>query len=163
MRPGIRKLIDTPLGRMTLWVTPVGLAGAWFHDQAHAPVWDTLGPEGQHPWLDRAEAWLQTYFSGQIAPVTVPLDLSRGTPFQQGVWRALQSIEPTRTTTYGALAERLGRPNSARAVGAAIGRNPLSIVVPCHRVMGASGQLTGYAGGLWRKEALLKLELERAL
>ena len=158
MRPGIRKLIDTPLGRMTLWVTPLGLAGAWFHDQAHAPVWDALGPEGQHPWLDRAEAWLQAYFSGQIAPVTVPLDLSRGTPFQQGVWRALQTIEPTRTTTYGALAERLGRPNSARAVGAAIGRNPLSIVVPCHRVMGASGQLTGYAGGLWRKEALLKLE-----
>ncbi|MEY2993138.1 MAG: hypothetical protein RL357_73 [Pseudomonadota bacterium] len=159
MHPGIRRRIDTPLGAMTLWVTPEGLAGAWFHDQAHAPVWASLGPEGTHPWLDLAETWLAAYFNGRLGSHQLPpLDLSRGTPFQQAVWRALQAIPEGRTSTYSAVAERLGRPQSARAVGAAIGRNPLSVVIPCHRVLGAKGAMTGYAGGLWRKEALLSLE-----
>ena len=88
----------------------------------------------------------------------LPLDLSGGTPFQQAVWRALLAIPSGATTSYGALARALGSPTAVRAVGAAVGRNPISIVVPCHRVLGAGGALTGYAGGLARKQALLRLE-----
>ena len=162
MHPGIRRLFLTPLGEMTLWVTPVGLGGAWFHDQTHAPISTSLGPEGTHPWLDQAEAWLTGYFTDRSASVQIPpLDLSMGTPFQQSVWRRLQAIPTGSTSTYGALAQALGRPQSARAVGAAIGRNPLSIFIPCHRVLGAGGAITGYAGGVWRKEALLSLEAKQ--
>ena len=88
----------------------------------------------------------------------VPLDLSGGTAFQQSVWKALLEIPPGTTTSYGALGRQLGRPLAVRAVGAAVGRNPLSVVVPCHRVLGADGSLTGYAGGIDRKRALLTLE-----
>ena len=87
----------------------------------------------------------------------MPLD-AQGTPFQQAVWRALLAIPSGATTSYGALARALGSPTAVRAVGAAVGRNPLSVVVPCHRVLGADGSLTGYAGGLDRKTALLTLE-----
>ncbi|NBT91502.1 MAG: methylated-DNA--[protein]-cysteine S-methyltransferase, partial [Betaproteobacteria bacterium] len=83
---------------------------------------------------------------------------SPGTPFQQSVWNALQEIAPGQTSSYGAIAQTIGKPSAARAVGAAVGRNPWSIIVPCHRVLGAGGALTGYAGGLDRKIALLQLE-----
>jgi methylated-DNA-[protein]-cysteine S-methyltransferase len=88
----------------------------------------------------------------------LPLDLSAGSPFQQAVWQALLAIPRGNTTSYGVLSSRIGRPTALRAVGGAIGRNPLSIVVPCHRVIGSNGSLTGYAGGLDRKIALLQLE-----
>ena len=88
----------------------------------------------------------------------LPLDLSGGTVFQQAVWQALLSIPMGQTCSYGELAAAIGRPHAVRAVGTAIGRNPISILIPCHRVLGALGHLTGYAGGVWRKQALLKLE-----
>jgi methylated-DNA-[protein]-cysteine S-methyltransferase len=88
----------------------------------------------------------------------MPLDLSTGTAFQQAVWQALLTIPLGSTQSYGDLARRLDNPKAVRAVGAAVGRNPVSIILPCHRILGAGGQLTGYAGGLWRKQALLKLE-----
>jgi methylated-DNA-[protein]-cysteine S-methyltransferase len=108
--------------------------------------------------LDAAATQLNDYFLGQRQRFELPLDLTQGTPFQQGVWRALLDIRSGETTSYGALAARIGRPQAVRAVGAAVGRNPLGIVVPCHRVVGASGSLTGYAGGLDRKQTLLQLE-----
>jgi methylated-DNA-[protein]-cysteine S-methyltransferase len=98
------------------------------------------------------------YLSGQTLQWEGPIDLSAGTPFQQSVWQALLRIHSGQSQSYGDLARLLARPQAVRAVGAAVGRNPVSIIVPCHRVLGAGGQLTGYAGGLWRKEALLRLE-----
>ena len=108
--------------------------------------------------LQAAAAQLADYFGGRRTRFELPLDLAWGTPFQQSVWQALLAIPSGRSSSYAALGRALGRPQAARAVGAAVGRNPLSIVVPCHRVLGAAGGLTGYAGGLERKTALLKLE-----
>jgi methylated-DNA-[protein]-cysteine S-methyltransferase len=101
---------------------------------------------------------VQAYFAGQALRFDVPLDLSGGTPFQQAVWHALLTVPSGQSRSYGQLAAQLNNPQAVRAVGAAVGRNPVSIIVPCHRILGAGGQLTGYAGGLWRKEALLRLE-----
>ena len=98
------------------------------------------------------------YLGGKALKWEGPLDLTAGTPFQQSVWQALLQIPTGQSQTYGELARQLARPQAVRAVGAAVGRNPVSIIVPCHRVLGAGGQLTGYAGGLWRKQALLQLE-----
>ena len=98
------------------------------------------------------------YLRGERDGFDLPLDLSGGTPFQQEVWQALLAIGRGATRSYGELSQHLGRPRAVRAVGAAVGRNPLSVVVPCHRVLGADGSLTGYAGGLGRKVALLTLE-----
>jgi methylated-DNA-[protein]-cysteine S-methyltransferase len=139
---------------------PDGLAGLWFEDQKHRPqALDGLWPpDAGHALLDLAQAQLAQYFSGQRRRFELPLDLTAGTPFQQAVWRALLSIDAGNTCSYADLAQRMGRPNSARAVGAAVGRNRLSVIVPCHRVVGKDGQLTGYAGGLPRKRALLALE-----
>lgn len=149
--------IATPLGAMTLAATPAGLAGAWFDGQAHHPGPLAAAVDASHPWLQAAAAQLSAYFADGLRRFTLPLDAA-GTPFQQAVWRALGAIPAGATTDYGAIAAALGRPQAARAVGAAVGRNPLSIVVPCHRVLGRDGALTGYAGGLPRKRALLALE-----
>ena len=108
--------------------------------------------------LREAAAQLVDYLAGRRAAFDLPLDLSHGTAFQQEVWRALRGIPRGATTSYGALGTRVGRPAAMRAVGAAVGRNPISVIVPCHRVIGAGGALTGYAGGLDRKTALLTLE-----
>jgi len=153
--------VPTPLGDMTLASTPAGLAGAWFHGQRDTPGRDersTWQAGGQDPVLQAARAWLEAYFAGQAPAWQGALDLSRGTTFQQAVWRALLEIPHGRTTRYGAIAERIGRPAAVRAAGAAIGANPICLIVPCHRVVGADGSLTGYAGGLPRKVALLELE-----
>ena len=150
--------IDTPLGTMWLAASARGLAGAWFEGQKHQPDvsrW-LLAPENPH--LQQASAELQAYFSGQRTSFQVPLAAAWGTPFQQAVWKALQRIRAGRTTSYGQLAAQLKRPMASRAVGAAVGKNPWSVIVPCHRVVGAQGALTGYAGGLDRKVALLQLE-----
>jgi len=149
--------IGTPLGPMTLAATATGLAGAWFDGQAHHPGPLAAPVDANHPWLQAAAAQLSAYFASTLDRFTLPLDAA-GTPFQQAVWRALCTIPPGSTTDYGAIAATLGRPQAARAVGAAVGRNPLGIVVPCHRVLGRDGTLTGYAGGLHRKRALLELE-----
>jgi len=150
--------IDTPLGGVTMAATDQGLAGLWFDQQRHWP--DTTGwqTKDDHPALLDAAAQLRDYFAGRRSHFDMQLDLSHGTVFQQGVWQALLAIPAGETTTYGALSQRVGNPTAVRAVGAAVGRNPISVIVPCHRVLGADGSLTGYAGGLDRKTALLELE-----
>ena len=114
-----------------------------------------------HPILHATAEQLGEYFTGQRRSFALPLD-PQGSPFQQQVWLGLREIPYGETRSYGALAAQLGKPNAARAVGLANGRNPLSIVVPCHRVIGASGKLTGFAGGLAAKETLLRLESVRS-
>ncbi|MFD0667108.1 methylated-DNA--[protein]-cysteine S-methyltransferase [Ramlibacter sp. MAHUQ-53] len=150
---------DSPLGPVLLAATPRGLAGLWFEGQKHWP--DAARQWSPHPGLpvfDAARRQLDDYFAGRRQAFDLPLDLAGGTPFQARVWQALQAIPSGATVRYGDLAARLGVPAAARAVGAAVGRNPVSIVVPCHRVLGVGGALTGYAGGLERKTALLRLE-----
>lgn len=153
--------VDTPLGPLTLAATARGLAGAWFDGQAHHPGPLDAPTDATHPQLARAAKALADYFAGRRRALHLPLD-AEGTAFQRAVWQALCAIEPGAVTTYGEVAQRIGRPAAVRAVGAAVGRNPVSIVVPCHRVVGRDGSLTGYAGGLARKQALLALEGARA-
>lgn len=153
--------LHTPLGRMRLAASDSALVGVWFHDQRHAPdpaLVRRWTPRSDHPVLREAAQQLQAYFARQRSAFDLPLNLSHGTPFQRAVWQALLAIDTGHTVSYGALAQRLNAPSAVRAVAAAVGRNPLSIVVPCHRVLGARGELTGYAGGLPRKAALLQLE-----
>lgn len=158
----VQWIYDSPLGPLHLAASPEGLCGAWFQGQRHAPA-QLLGDQAwpqqpHHPVLLRAQQQLQAYFAGEAVDFDLPLDLGSGTGFQQAVWRALLDIPRGGSVAYGRLAAALGRPQASRAVGAAVGRNPVSIIVPCHRVLGAQGALTGYAGGLERKVALLQLE-----
>ena len=153
---------DTPLGTVRLAASPTGLCGLWFDGQRHLPA-PLNGPLAwheapEHPVLRQATEQLRQYLCGERQHFDLPLDLTGGTPFQQAVWQALQRIPIGHTTSYGALGEQIGKPTAVRAVGSAVGRNPLSVVVPCHRVLGLDGSLTGYAGGLERKAALLHLE-----
>ena len=159
--PLVSAHVSTPLGGMLLAASPLGLAGAWFQGQRHAPDpsdWTHLPSASGHAVLATAQKQLHEYFSGERQLFEVPLDLGHGTPFQQQVWRALLAIPPGHTTTYGGLATQLQRPTASRAVGGAVGRNPISILVPCHRVLGTNGAMTGYAGGLDKKLALLRTE-----
>lgn len=151
--------IDTSLGRMTLAATPHGLAGAWFIGQRHYPAPAALGHRDDgHPTLQEAARQLREYLAGTRPRFELPLDLAAGTAFQQSVWRALQGITIGTTRSYKDVGTTIGKPAAVRAVGAAVGHNPLSIIVPCHRVVGSGGALTGYAGGLPRKAQLLALE-----
>ena len=152
----------SPLGLLRLSASPHGLSGVWFDGQRHLPprldgalAWPH---SDAHPVLQEAVRQLQQYLGGSRAPFALPLDLGGGTPFQQAVWQALMGIGHGSVVTYGALAAQLGRASAVRAVAAAVGRNPLGMVVPCHRVLGAGARLTGYAGGLERKAWLLALE-----
>ncbi|PIT78074.1 methylated-DNA--[protein]-cysteine S-methyltransferase [Limnohabitans sp. G3-2] len=151
----------SPLGELTLACSDRGLCGVWFEGQRHGPEaqlvqgWQSA-PD--HPLLQATAAQLSDYFAGRRTVFDLPLDLSRGTAFQQSVWQGLLAIAAGTHHSYGQLAARLNKPLAVRAVGAAVGRNPVSIIVPCHRVLGSTGQLTGYAGGLERKRALLQLE-----
>jgi methylated-DNA-[protein]-cysteine S-methyltransferase len=150
------------LGPMTLAATNAGLAGVWFDGQRHLPpelASAASWPEDpSHPVLKKTALQLAEYFAGKRRDFDVPLDMSGGTAFQQSVWRALLAIASGKTTSYGRISQVIANPAAVRAVGAAVGRNPVSIIVPCHRVLGANGALTGYAGGLDRKTALLSLE-----
>jgi methylated-DNA-[protein]-cysteine S-methyltransferase len=141
--------VDTPIG--TLWLSrdEHGLTRVDLHGE--------LGARSEDPLLAEAEAQLAAYFAGERTRFELPLS-PRGTDFQRSVWSAVGAIPYGGTTTYSALAASLGRPSACRAVGAANGRNPLPVIVPCHRVVGASGALTGYGGGLDMKRALLDLE-----
>jgi methylated-DNA-[protein]-cysteine S-methyltransferase len=141
--------VETPIG--TLWLA---------RDRDGLSSVDFTGPGGAHsadPLLLDAAAQLRAYFAGGLVRIDLPLS-AHGTEFQERVWAAVSAVPYGTTTTYSALAAALGAPAACRAVGAANGRNPLPIVVPCHRVVGASGALTGYGGGLERKHALLELE-----
>lgn len=150
---------QSPLGTMRLAAGAGGLAGVWFvEDQKYLPDFNVWPLQPDHPILLQTKMALDAYFSGQSLHFQVPMDLGVGTQFQQQVWQALCAIEPGQTISYGALARTLGRPDAVRAAAAAVGRNPISILVPCHRVIGANGSLVGYAGGLHRKAALLQLE-----
>lgn len=153
----------SPLGNLLLAADSRGLTGLWFEGSAHfAQGLDSNHAKQTTELLLQAQQWLELYFSG-MAPAFLPPLHPVGTDFQKTVWSLLLEIPYGQTTTYGALAkaaaERMGRPRmSAQAVGGAVGRNPISILVPCHRVIGADGRLTGYAGGLDRKRFLLRLE-----
>jgi len=153
-----RTTYNSPLGTMTLAASPQGLCGVWFDGQQHQPDPQQWEFNPTHPVLQAACQQLTAYFAAQAARFELPLDLSLGTPFQQSVWERLRAIPYGVTQSYGEIARYLGQPAASRAVGAAVGRNPLSIIVPCHRVVGSNGALTGYAGGLERKIALLQLE-----
>ena len=153
-----RATYNGPLGPMTLAASAQGLCGVWFDGQQHQPDPQQWAINPAHPVLQAACSQLTAYFAAQAARFSLPLDLSLGTPFQQSVWERLRAIPYGVTQSYGEIARYLGQPAASRAVGAAVGRNPLSIIVPCHRVVGSNGALTGYAGGLERKIALLQLE-----
>ncbi|RZU03045.1 methylated-DNA--[protein]-cysteine S-methyltransferase [Rivibacter subsaxonicus] len=149
--------IDTPMGPMLIAATERGLAGLWFEDQRHHPdVIDARVDAGQR-WIALTARQLSEYFEGRRERFEIPLDAA-GTEFQQAVWHALSALPFAATTSYGAIAQTIGKPAAVRAVGAAVGRNPIGIIVPCHRVLGRDGSLTGYAGGLDRKTALLAHE-----
>ena len=154
----VRASYQSPLGPMIVAATDSGLAGLWFGGQRHLPDCTAWPQAPRHPLLLEAIAQLDDYFAGRRTRFDLPLDLQGGTEFQQSVWQALLAIPAGGTTSYGDISLRVGRPAAVRAVGAAVGRNPLSIVVPCHRVVGSNGALTGYAGGIERKSALLELE-----
>ena len=157
----VQARLPSPLGPMLAAATPRGISGLWFDGQRHQPaaaVTSRWPDAADHPVLRHAADALAAYFDGETEVFDLPLDLGGGTPFQQAVWRALLAIPRGETVSYGSLSRRVGNPAAVRAVGAAVGRNPVSIIVPCHRVVGSNGALTGYAGGLERKAALLAIE-----
>ena len=153
----VRTQMPSPLGMLTLVGSDAGLrAVVWPGDRAgRVPLGQT--DEGEAPVLDETRRQLDEYFAGDRREFDLPLDLV-GSEFQVAVWRSLAAIPYGSTSTYGQQAARLGKPAAVRAVGAANGRNPVSIVLPCHRVVGADGSLTGFAGGLAAKRWLLDLE-----
>jgi methylated-DNA-[protein]-cysteine S-methyltransferase len=151
-------VLDSPLGALTALATAEGIAGLWFDDQLHHPGALDAPEDPAHPHIAAMRRWLEDYWAGRDpSPRAVPLDL-HGTAFQRAVWNALLGIPLGRTRSYGEVAAEVGGGAVPRATGAAVGRNPVSILVPCHRVIGANGSLTGYAGGLPRKERLLQHE-----
>lgn len=149
--------LPTPLGDALIACSALGLCGLWFDGQKDHPGALSAPDNPQSPVLQATADQLAAYFAGEQRGFTLPLDL-HGTPFQQRVWQLLLGIGCGELRRYGELAQALGAPQAARAVGAAVGRNPVSVIVPCHRVLGQGGALTGYAGGLDRKVALLTLE-----
>ena len=154
-------IVDSPIGSLTLVAADGVLTGLYMEQQRYAP--DPAGFGDRDPSVfDAVAEQLAEYFAGARREFDVPV-VFEGTPFQQTVWRALQEIPCGQTVTYGELAERIGRPTASRAVGLANGHNPISIVVPCHRVVGSNGSLTGYGGGIERKRYLLDLERGQAM
>ena len=152
------KVIDSPAGSLKLVARGEALVAIlWPDDDPQRVRVGDLSEDHAHPVLVQTERQLAEYFAGERTAFSITLEM-RGTPFQKEVWRALLAIPFGETRTYGDVAEQLRRPSATRAVGAANGRNPLSIVVPCHRVIGASGRLTGFAGGLGTKARLLQME-----
>lgn len=149
--------IASPLGAILLARTAQGLAGAWFEGQKDHPGALAAPQRPDDPLLRAAASQLDHYFAGRTPSFELALDL-QGTAFQRAVWHALLGIARGQTRSYGEIARQIGAPLAVRAVGAAVGKNPLSVIVPCHRVIGSAGALTGYAGGLDRKRALLALE-----
>jgi methylated-DNA-[protein]-cysteine S-methyltransferase len=154
----VYKIIDSPVGKLKLVGNDDGLAAVlWENDDPKRVRLGATEEDGGHPILVEAEKQLREYFAGDRRSFSVKLSVV-GTDFQKKVWRALLDIPYGQTRSYQELAERIGAPKAARAVGAANGKNPISIIAPCHRVIGSSGQLTGFAGGLAVKKALLQLE-----
>ena len=157
------KKLASPLGEITLRSDGEALTGLWFADDKHYGAKDIAGAAlADLDIFTQAETWLAEYFAGREPKVSVPLKL-QGSEFQMQVWRLLQDIPYGRLVTYGDIAKKIAAQKgvarmSAQAVGGAVGHNPLCIIIPCHRVVGANGSLTGYGGGMWRKVRLLELE-----
>ena len=149
--------IPTPMGPLTLVATDAALVGAYFVDHRRRPELDSLPRPTAHPVLDQAQAAYAAYLEDPRGVDAVPT-VASGTDFERSVWAALMAIPPGETRTYGQIADAIGRPTAVRAVAGAIGRNRLTVLVPCHRVVGADGALTGYAGGVDRKRWLLAHE-----
>jgi methylated-DNA-[protein]-cysteine S-methyltransferase len=155
------KIMESPVGKLKLVATDQALVAIlWEKDSPRRVCLTELVTNDRHPVLVETERQLHEYFSGKRKTFSIHLDL-RGTPFQKNVWATLLAIPFGETRSYGQLAKQLGNPRATRAVGAANGRNPVSIIVPCHRVIGSSGKLTGFAGGLDVKARLLTLEKKR--
>ncbi len=150
-------VIASPVGELTVVAHDDAVAGLYFEDQRRRPAPDALGEPAESPLFDEVRRQLAEYFAGDRATFDLPLR-AEGEPFEQRVWALLPAIPYGETCSYGDLARQLGDVGLAQAVGAANGRNPLCVLVPCHRVVGADGGLTGYAGGLARKRFLLDLE-----
>jgi methylated-DNA-[protein]-cysteine S-methyltransferase len=154
----VSKTIRSPVGALTLIASNDGLAAIlWENDRPGRVRLDVVAEDAQHPVLRETERQLAEYFAGRRKVFDLALDFA-GTAFQKKVWDALLTIPFGETRTYAQIARQIGHPTAVRAVGAANGRNPISIVTPCHRVIGSSGELTGFAGGLATKERLLRLE-----
>ncbi len=152
------KIVASPVGALKVVASDRGLAAILWEDDDPKRV--RLGPLVEnpvHPVLLETERQLAAYFAGRLKAFTVPLDF-QGTEFQKAIWAALLTIPFGETRSYGDIARQVGRPGASRAVGAASGRNPISIIAPCHRVIGSAGALTGFAGGLDIKRHLLGLE-----
>jgi methylated-DNA-[protein]-cysteine S-methyltransferase len=154
-------IVDSPVGPLTLVADEGRLAGLYMDDQRHLPDPARHGGRDDDA-LPGLREQLAAYFDGELTRFDVPLTM-HGTPFQRRVWQALQQIPYGDTWSYGRLADHIGQPGASRAVGLANGRNPIGIVVPCHRVVGSTGKLVGYGGGLARKRLLLDLERGGAL
>jgi len=154
----VRKKIESPVGDLELFASDQGLVALlWENDRPGRVRLAESERDEQHPVLLATERQLREYFAGKRESFSIPLDM-QGTRFQKDVWEALLTIPFGETRSYAQLAVQIGNPSATRAVGAANGRNPISIIVPCHRVIGSSGKLTGFAGGLETKAHLLKLE-----
>ena len=157
------RIIQTPLGEVRLRSDGKSLTGLWFVGQVNdAKDNRDIEIKDDLPIFEQVETWLESYFSGKQIPITILLQ-PKGTIFQEEVWKILQEIPYGKTMTYGEIAQRIAKEKgvatySAQAVGQAVGKNPISILIPCHRVLGKNDTLTGYAGGVHRKEQLLKLE-----
>ena len=149
-------LIETPLGKFRAQFTARGLARLQFPKAAADPIADSIEPPKN--WLRHTTAALKTMLAGRAPKKLPPMDLSTGTKFQQQTWRALLRIPAGRTRGYGKLARAVRRPKAARAIGGACGANPIPVLIPCHRVIGASGSLTGFSGGMHWKVKLLEIE-----
>jgi methylated-DNA-[protein]-cysteine S-methyltransferase len=148
--------VDSPIGPLLLIAVDGVLSGLHMEVRRHPPDPQSLG-DRDDKGFGEVRAQLHAYFAGELTEFDLPLH-RQGTPFQQRVWAALREIPYGETTSYGELAEHLGNPKASRAVGLANGRNPVSVIVPCHRVIGANGDLTGYGGGIERKRYLLDFE-----
>ena len=155
--------LHSPLGEIRLRSDGKSLTGLWFVGQVNdAKNNRDIEIKDDLPIFGQVETWLESYFSRKQTPITFPLQ-PKGTMFQERVWKILQEIPYGETMTYGEIAQRIAKEKcvatySAQAVGQAVGKNPISILIPCHRVLGKNGTLTGYAGGVHRKEQLLKIE-----
>ncbi|WP_405742655.1 methylated-DNA--[protein]-cysteine S-methyltransferase [Streptomyces sp. NBC_00028] len=154
-------VIDSPYGPLTLVATDGTLSNLYMTDQRHRPAQETFGARDDRPFGEAVDQ-LEAYFASELKEFTLELHL-HGTPFQRSVWEQLLRIPYGETRSYGDLAAALGNPGASRAVGLANGKNPVSIIVPCHRVVGSNGSLTGYGGGLERKQRLLDFEQGAAL
>ena len=155
------KTVKSPVGKLKLVANDRGLAAIlWENDNPNRVRLSPLAENKEHPVLLETERQLNEYFAGNRDKFSVRFQFN-GTEFQKEVWQALATIPFGKTLSYGEIARQIGRPKAVRAVGAAIGRNPLSIIVPCHRVIGSDGKLTGFAGGLETKASLLRIESEK--